>query len=119
MSFVVVCVVDDPEKCRLVLDAWDQAGAPGATVLESSGMERIRQAGLRDDLPLLPSLNDLMEQEEEHHRTLFSVIESQELVDRLVEGVRSVIGDLDEDHTGFLFVLPVIQVWGYGKHRLR
>ena len=117
MSFMVVLVVDDIEKCPEVLDAWETAGVPGVTIIKSTGLGRIRKTGLRDDLPLFPNLSDLLEEEEVQHRTLISVVESQELVDRLVQGAERVIGDLDEPNTGFMFVVPVSQVFGYGKHR--
>ena len=117
MSYLVVLVVDDIEKCPAVLDAWEAAGAPGVTILSSTGLGHIRKAGLRDDVPLMPNLLDLFEQEEIQHRTLFSVVETQVMVDKMIAAVEQAIGDLDDPHTGFMFVLPVSQVWGLGKHR--
>jgi hypothetical protein len=89
-------------------------GASGVTILESTGIGRVRQAGMRDDLPLMPSLRDLFESQEERHRTLFSVVSSQEMVDKMVATSQEVIGDLDDPHTGFLFVTPVLQAYGLG-----
>ena len=73
MFHLVVLVLDDPDQCRDVLDAWEAAGAPGVTILDSSGLGRVRRATLRDDVPLMPSLSDLLRREEDHHRTLFSL----------------------------------------------
>jgi nitrogen regulatory protein PII len=117
MSYLVVLIVDNIDQIPAVLQAWEQAGVLGVTILESTGLGRMRRAGLRDDLPLMPSLSDLFEDEEIHHRTLFSVVETQEEVDKMVAAVQQVIGDLDDAHTGFLFVAPVLQVYGLGKHR--
>jgi nitrogen regulatory protein PII len=117
MSYLVVLIVNDVDDCPEILDAWEAAGVLGITILASSGLGHVRQAGLRDDLPLMPSLQDLMEGEEVHHRTLMSVVESQEMVDKMVSITRQIIGDLEDPHTGFLFVLPVIQAYGLGKHR--
>jgi hypothetical protein len=33
MAHLVVFVLDDLEQCPQVLDAWDEAGAPGVTIL--------------------------------------------------------------------------------------
>jgi nitrogen regulatory protein PII len=118
MSFLVVLVVDDLDKVTDILHEWEQIGVPGITILESTGMGRIRRAGYRDDLPLMPSLQDLFEGEEIHHRTLFAVVEDEALVDRMIAAAEKVIGDLDEAHTGFLFVAPVVKVRGMGKHRM-
>lgn len=118
MSYMVVLVVDDVEQCPAVLDAWEEIGVSGVTILASTGLGRVRKAGLRDDMPLLPNLHDLFEQEEVQHRTLFSVVEHQEMVDKMAAVIAEIIGDLDDPHTGFMFVVPVTQVYGFGKHRL-
>ena len=55
MFYLVVFVLDDPDRCRDILDAWEAAGAPGVTILDSSGLGRVRRAGIRDDIPLMPS----------------------------------------------------------------
>jgi len=117
MSYLVVFIVDDIDDCPAILDAWEAAGVLGVTILASTGLGRIRRAGLRDDIPLMPSLHDLLGSEEEQHRTLLSVVDSQEMVDKMVATAQQIIGDLENPHTGFLFVLPVLQAYGLGKHR--
>ena len=115
MAYLVVLVLDDPAKCTAIMDAWEAAGASGITILESTGLGRVRQAGLRDDLPLMPSLHDLLRGEDSYHRTLFSVVEHQEQVDTLVKATQTVIGDLGRPHTGLLFVVPCLQVYGLAQ----
>jgi len=56
---LVVLVVDCVEKCSALLEAWEKAGARGFTILESIGLGRL-QAMMQDDLPLMPSLRDLL-----------------------------------------------------------
>lgn len=112
MAYLVVFVLDNPDQCGSVLDAWEAAGARGITILESTGLGRLRQRGMIDDLPLMPSLRDLLQSQEVHHRTLLSVALEQSEVDALVAAAREVVGDLDEAHTGLLFVLPVLEVHG-------
>ena len=117
MNYLVILVVDDINHYPEILDGWEEAGVLGATILASTGLGRMRRAGLRDDLPLMPSLQDLFESDEVHHRTLLSVVDSQELVDKMVAIAQQVIGDLEDPHTGFLCVVPVLQTIGFGKHR--
>lgn len=116
MAFLVVLVLDDPDRCTSLLDAWDDAGAKGVTILESSGLARVRRAAYRDDLPLMPSLRNLLQGREEHHRTLFSVVEDEATVQALVDATQSVVGDLHQPHTGLLFVLALHQVIGLYGH---
>lgn len=116
MAYLVVCIVDNPDHCPPILEAWEKIGIYGVTILESTGLGRLRRAGLRDDLPLMPSLRDLFEGGEVHHRTLFSVVEEQSMVDQMVDVVHQILGNLDRGRTGFLFVVPVLQVYGLGKN---
>jgi len=117
MNTMVVLIVDEIEQCPAVLDAWEEAGVTGVTILASTGLGRVRKAGLRDDMPMMPSLRDLFANEEVQHRTLLSVVDSQEMVDKMVAAVEKIIGSLDDPHTGFMFVVPVGQVYGFGKQR--
>ena len=115
MYYLVALIVNDPEDCPALLDAWADSGVKGITIINSSGLERIRQTGLRDDLPLMPSLSDLFADEEYYHRLMFSVVDGQDQVDRLVEATQKITGDLDKPHSGFLFVVPVAQVYGLNR----
>ena len=115
MYSMLVLVLDDPDRSQDILDAWEAAGVIGVTILESSGLGRVRRAGMRDDLPLIPSLGDLLKSKEARHRTLFTIVEGQEQIDAILEATQVVVGDLEQDNTGLLFVLPVSQVHGLSK----
>ena len=115
MSYLVTLVLDDRDQCDSILEAWEQAGAGGITILESSGLGRLKRSGIRDDLPLMPSLSDLLKSNEIHHRTLFSVVETEALADRLVEATQEQLGDLEEPDNGFLFVIEVHKAFGLSR----
>ena len=118
MINMIMLVLHDPEQLEDITRAWNEAGAPGITILSSLGMGRLRnKSGLRDDLPLIPSLHDLLDQEELYNRTLFTIVEGEETVERIVSATQQITGDLDEPDTGILVVLPVSQA--YGLHRKR
>ena len=117
MNYLVVLIVNDIDDTPSILNAWDDAGVSGVTIIESTGLGRIRRAGLNEDTPLMPSLHDLYQFGEENHRTLFSVVDGQGMVDKMVAIAQQVMGDLDDPHTGFLFVVPVAQTYGLGRHR--
>ena len=117
MSYLVVMIVDNPDDCPAILESWEALGVSGVTILESTGLGRLKRAGLRDDLPLMPSLRDLFESNEEHHRTLMSVVDDEAKVDEMIAVAQKITGDLDESHTGFLFVVPVLRAYGLGNKR--
>ena len=49
---------------------------------------------------------------EEHHRTFMSVVDGDELVNRIIEATQAVLGDMTAPDTGILFVMPVTRVVG-------
>jgi len=112
MNYLILLILDKLEQCSSVLDAWDAAGAGGITILESTGLARVRKSGIRDDVPMIPSLASLLKGREEHHRTLFTVVEDEAHVDRIIEATLAVTGDLEKPYTGALFVLPVTRAVG-------
>lgn len=113
MNYLILAVIDELEKCPSLLDAWEAAGVRGITILESTGLGRIRKGkNIRDDVPLMPSLRNLLQTREEHHRTLFSVVNGEEMIDRVIEATEQVLGDLNEENKGVLFALPVARVHG-------
>ena len=115
MAYLVVLVLDDPDLSDVLLDAWETAGVKGVTILESTGIGRVRRAALRDDMPLLPSLRDIMRGEEEHHRTFFSVVDREEQVETLAEAAQRVVGDFSQPNTGLVFAVPISHVHGLHK----
>ena len=114
--FLVLLILDNPDKCYQVLDAWEEAGASGVTILRSTGLGRVRtRVGLKDDMPLMPSLEEFFRHDEAQHRTLMSVIKERAVVDKVVKATQSVVGDLNQARTGVLVVLPVVEAYGmYG-----
>lgn len=112
MYHMVLLIVYDIEQCPTVLEAWDALNVPGITILESTGMGTIREATIRDDLPLMPSLADLFRSQERRHRTIFTVVEGEELVDKLIDKTQEILGSLDQPRNGVMFVLPVSRVEG-------
>ncbi len=114
---LVVFVLDCTEQCPDLLHAWEEAGAVGITILESTGLRRM-QAALRDDLPLMPSLRDLLAGQEMHHRTLFTVVPDEATVEAIIAATERVVGDLSRPNTGVLFVVPVSRALGLQKKEL-
>lgn len=112
MYHMVILIVNNLDRWPDVLNRWEAARLPGITILESTGLGKIRRAGLRDDMPLMPNLSDLFRSKEHHHRTLFTVVESEEKVDEIIAISQEILGDLEQPDNGVIFVLPVSRVVG-------
>jgi len=115
MPKLVVAVVLDIGTCHDVIRVWEEAGVTGATILDSIGMRHMLEHAQRDDLPLMPSLRSLLETEEYRHRTMLSVVPDDLDLDDLIRRTEAIVGDFDRADSGFLFVVPVLQVRGLGR----
>ena len=116
--YLILLVLNDPDKLEDLLIAWEENGVQGATVLFSTGLGRIRQMDAwRDDMPLIPSLRDFYELPENMNRTIFTIVREEARVDAIVSATKTVVGDLDESKTGLLLVLPVSRAYGVNKRK--
>lgn len=112
MAHMVVLILDRIEMAPLVLDAWEATGVGGVTVISSTGLGRIRKRTYRDDLPLMPSLAAIMQASEEPHSTMLTIVEDEELLNKVLEVTQALLGDMTKPNTGILFAVPVSHVIG-------
>ena len=110
--FLIVLVVNDPYHCKNLLKSWKEAGVPGATIIESIGLQRALKGIIRDNLPLMPTLEDIETGEESRNRTIFSVVRDRETVNRVKAATEGCLGPLEQENTGFMFVVPVSEIYG-------
>lgn len=106
--FIVLNQVDYLDE---ILETFVQVGVRGATVLDSQGMAgAIVHSG--SSLPLFGSLKTLMDGARPYNKTIFTVLESEEVLERTVKAVQEVLDDLPDQGLGFMFSVPVGNVYG-------
>ena len=115
--FMVMFVLDDPNRLDEVLHAWQAIGVSGSTIIESTGINRwrmARQAGTG----FMAGINRLIGSEEEGHYTLFVIVPDEDQAKACLEAVEGIVGDLDQPNTGVLAAWPLALVKGV-PHRER
>jgi hypothetical protein len=116
MPILLMAVINDPSRLWEMLDAWEALGVIDATLMDSTGLHRARR--LRDDVPLFPSVHDLLESAEDHHRTVWSVVDDAVDLEAIVAATERIVGPLDGPQAGLIVAVPVAKVWGLrGKHQ--
>ena len=114
--YMIFFVLHDANWLKDVLDVWHNVGVGGITILPSTGLQRLQNnMAFRDDLPLMPSLDDLLQDEETLNRTLFTIVPTTEMVDKVVAATEELIGDLNEPNTGILAVIQLAKVYGLDR----
>jgi nitrogen regulatory protein PII len=119
MNYIVLLVLHDLDKVSQVLSAWEAIGVSGVTVIPSTGLGRIREKfTLREDMPLIPSLSDILSDphEELTNRTIFSIVENEEFVDKIIEATENILGDMYVPRTGIIAVIPLARIHGLNRN---
>jgi hypothetical protein len=108
-------VLDNPALLNDVLEAWADIGVRGITILESTGVHRVRSRASSQDVPFMLGFSRLLRTDQVGHNTLFAVVPTMDVVERLVTATEQIVGDLSQPHTGVLFTVPVTAAWGLPK----
>jgi CBS domain-containing protein len=109
MAQLLVVILHDPAQLPVLLEAWQSVGLPGTTILSSAGAYRSRDWLQRVGLG---TLSDLFRARETESRTLLSVIDDDDLLEKAIAVTEEVLGDLNLPGRGILFVVPIAQVQG-------
>ncbi|MEZ4592703.1 MAG: hypothetical protein R3D55_16385 [Chloroflexota bacterium] len=108
--YMLIMVLDDPSHLSDVLNAWDQAGVGGVTIIESTGINRVLKRHSAD--MAFVGFSQMFGSGRVGHNTLFTVIDDLELAETAVAATEAVLGDLTEPDKGIIFALPVAKTWG-------
>ncbi len=116
--FMVMLILDDPNRLDEVLRAWEALGVSGATIVESTGVNRRRRAR-QVGASFMAGINRLTGEDDEGHFTLFVIVEDEAMARACLSAVEGIVGDLDGPDTGVLAVWPLAFVKGVPGHPRR
>jgi len=110
--YMIMLVLDNPNQLDDVLQAWEQTGIRGATIVESTGIQRLR----RKKVPMryIFQTHGLIE---EGHLTLFVIVEDEKMVQDCLHATEVIVTDLDGPNTGVFAAWPLTYVRGVPSHK--
>jgi hypothetical protein len=109
--YMVLFVLDDPNRLDELLAAWSDAGISGATIIESTGIRR----RLTQTVPmrfLYQAANPLIE---EGHVTLLAIVADEDKARLCLQATEALVGDLTGPNTGVFAAWPLTLVKGLPK----
>lgn len=109
---LLVFILNKEELLEEVMEAYMEAGIPGATILDSEGMGRF----LAYEVPLFADFKDFMKGNKPYNKTIMSVIKDESIVETLLPLVEEAVGPLADPGTGIMFTVPVD--WAAGLLRM-
>lgn len=105
MKLMIVNLYDD-DLMYSVLELLIQEGIDGATILDSAGM-----GAYISNVPLFADFIGFMRENKHTSKTVLALIPEEE-VDRLMNGIEEITGDLDRTQGAVIIVLDVARVRG-------
>ncbi len=116
---LIILITSNVEDGLEVATRWQEAGAPGVTIIKSFGLHSLQQklAGDALEVPLhiASSMSSMMayalREMELNNHVLLSVA-PEELAPTLLDEARAVMGDLMEPNHGVAFVVPLDEAIG-------
>ncbi|MCX7975567.1 MAG: hypothetical protein N2646_00700 [Bellilinea sp.] len=111
--FMILFVLDEPNRLDELLEGWSEIGIHGVTIIESTGFYRrqIKRSKLHLTFLVEPASSIL----EEGNITLFTAVENETLVERCLQKTEQIIGDLEKPHTGVFMSWPLGNAKGLHK----
>lgn len=119
---LVILITAQTENGLEVALAWREAGAPGVTIIPSHGLHSLQRktksGGL--ELPMIitsmaDAMAGLLDASETSSLIILSVMPA-EILGKVIEATKGVLGDLTAPDTGVVFVLDVEQAIGVRDH---
>ncbi len=112
--YLLVDVLEHTEHLPTILEKLVAIGVTGTTVVDSIGMGRILLEN-RADVPVMKVIESVLAQKQPTNKTLFAAIDTEDVLNRAVEVIKSICGDLRQPGTGILFTLRLDHVEGLRK----
>ena len=110
---VLFIVLNKTEYLDDILDAFVEIGIRGATIMDSQGMG----SALADNggEPFFGVLRNLLDDARPYNKTIFTVIDDEDLLEKAVKTVKEIVVDIYEPGVGMMFTLPVGNVYGMDR----
>jgi nitrogen regulatory protein PII len=119
---LVILITTRVEEGMDVAQAWQDAGAPGVTIMRTHGIRTLQEQIQKGsyELPrmvtsMAAAMTHLLNSMDAPGAMLLSVVDN-ELVDKLEAATTNVLGDLTQPYHGILIVLDIERAIGVRHH---
>ncbi|RKZ31268.1 hypothetical protein DRQ36_02715 [bacterium] len=109
--YLLILVLEQNSLLPEILEKLLEAGVTGTTVLNSVGMGRLL-AQYGKDSPVGQVVKEKLRKGNYTNKTLFAVIRSEEILDRAVDTINELVGDLEKPDTGIMFTIKLDRAFG-------
>ena len=108
---VLFIILNDTDYLEDVLSILVKHNVKGATVLESQGMGSAIVNNNISEIPLFGSLKTLLKDSHPYNKTIFTVIQDEEKLQKVVQAVKYLLKEEKKPDAGFMFTVPVDEIF--------
>jgi hypothetical protein len=109
--YMLMFVLDDPNRLDDLLSAWIEVGITGATIIESTGIRR----RIPQSVPMRFLYQTAGSLIEEGHVTLLAIVADEQKARLCLQATEALVGDLSGPNTGVFAAWPLALVKGLPK----
>lgn len=110
--YVLFLVLNKTEYLDDILSAFVEIGVKGATILDSQGMGSALAYNGNEQFRPFGFLKDFLDSSRPYNKTIFTVLESKELVKKVTDTVNDILGDIKKPGIGLMFTVKVDEIFG-------
>lgn len=116
MKTALIIVLNDVKYLDDVLSSFIELGVGGATIIDSQGMASAIVNERFVNIPLFGSLKKLLEGSHPYNKTLFTIIEGTDLLEKAMSEIQEIMSDHKGPGAGFMFTMPVSSIVSLGNN---
>ncbi len=108
---LLTVVLNNEELLDELITGWLEIGISGATVIESTSALQL----ISHHVPIFAGFRSLTSGGMRHNRTIFTVIEDTEILDRAIRFLKKLCNDTGKPSQGIYLVTPVTDLGRLGE----
>ena len=109
--YLIITVINNEELLDELITGWLDIGITGSTVIETTDSLQL----ISYHVPIFAGFRALTSGGMQHNKTLFSIIESQDLLDQALAFLKAICQDTQKAHQGVYCVVPLSQSGRLGQ----
>ncbi len=108
--YMMMLVLDNPDRLDGLLDAWAAINVKGVTIAETTGA--FRRQVRRGRVHARYAIGSMGPSSEKANYTLWAIVPDDETVQRCLAAAEEILGNLDDPNTGVFAAWPLSAVKG-------
>ncbi len=109
--YLLIIHLDKTGSMQDILEIFTKNGLTGCTIFDTTGVGHT--TFLTNDAPAIASMARLFGPDRQYNKTVFSVIETEELLDKTMQDIEDRVGDFCKPDVGLMYAMPLHTVRGY------